>query len=611
VGKYAMDLGLKCILLTVVQLAIILYLLSGVYAAFIANIYIIWAFISLSLIIASIFLESPIAALVETFSAILSLLIIKKLLNVCLTFIHEYKLAVIMINIDNVIGNPITYAIVFSAFIASYYSWSLILKRGDVVVDRLKSIGMSLRNIQKNLLAKSSVVMLIAFLITLIKPMKIYEEVMYILGVAFSLLLLVLKGHRASKNLCAVASWIILPYAMFKGVALESTVEEEEVIEGVKIGKIVSRLVYGKPANVWLKEKLHLPKSPSWYWKVESGTYTYNPYSQINYHILIAGSSGTGKSSLAKKLIKELYYQWAIPCLVIDPHNEYVRVIEELDGIVVDASKISINPLELDECSPRERIVQVADTIQRVFRLGNLQRAVLEDLLEEAYAEKGIINDDPETWKLKPPTFLTLLKVIEKRIEYARSSGERSRYEGLKPYIRLLSTSIFRETTISFSDILSKPSVVAMANLPGDHVKAILSETLLRKIAHYMYVSGESMGLSHYIVIDEAHRICRRSTEPSLVARLMMESRKYGIGFIIITQQPLDIDEGIIANSALKISFKLSEPENLDYMAKTLAGYISENRLEIFKEALYYMPRFYAVVRDSRLAEPTIVKIEV
>jgi len=142
-------------------------------------------------------------------------------------------------------------------------------------------------------------------------------------------------------------------------------------------------------------------------------------------------------------------------------------------------------------------------------------------------------------------------------------------------------------------------------------VKAILSETLLRKIAHYMYVSGESMGLSHYIVIDEAHRICKRSTEPSLVARLMMESRKYGIGFIIITQQPLDIDEGIIANSALKISFKLSEPENLDYMAKTLAGYISENRLEIFKEALYYMPRFYAIVRDSRLAEPAIVKIEI
>ena len=606
-----MDLGLKCTLIAVAQLIIILYLASNIQAFIIANIYVIWAFISLSLIVASIILESPIAALTETISAILSLLIVKKVLSICLMFTPEYKLAMLMMNIDNIVGNPVTYAITFSAFIASYYSWSLILKRGDIVIDRIKDLKVSIKGFQKILLAKSFIIIAIASLITLVKPMGFYEEIVYILGVIFSLSLLVLKGNKISRNLYAIASWISLPYAMFKGVAAESIVEEEKAIEGVKIGRVVSRLVYGKPANVWLKEKLHIPKSPSWYWRVESGTYTYNPYSQINYHILIAGSSGTGKSSLAKKLIKELYYQWAIPCLVIDPHNEYVKVIEELDGIVVDASKISINPLELDECSPRERIVQVADTIQRVFRLGNLQRAVLEDLLEEAYAEKGIVNDDPETWKFKPPTFLTLLRVIEKRIEYARSSGERSRYEGLKPYIRLLSTSIFRETTISFSDILSKPSVIAMANLPGDHVKAILSETLLRKIAHYMYVSGESMGLSHYIVIDEAHRICRRSTEPSLVARLMMESRKYGIGFIIITQQPLDIDEGIIANSALKISFKLSEPENLDYMAKTLAGYISENRLEIFKEALYYMPRFYAIVRDSRLAEPAIVKIEI
>lgn len=149
-----------------------------------------------------------------------------------------------------------------------------------------------------------------------------------------------------------------------------------------------------------------------------------------------------------------------------------------------------------------------------------------------------------------------------------------------------------------------------MANIPGDYVKAILTETLLRRIAHYMYLARKRKTL-HYIVIDEAHRICRRGREPSLVARLMMESRKYGIGFIIITQQPLDIDEAIVANSALKISFKLTEPKNLDYMAKTLAGYVLENRLEALRKALYYVPRFYAVVKDSRLSEPTIVKVKI
>ncbi|RLG76001.1 MAG: hypothetical protein DRO23_02400 [Thermoprotei archaeon] len=605
-----MDLGSKCILIMLIQLGIILYVVSSVQIAFIANIYVIWSTLAITLIIASIILESPTAALLETLSTVLALIVIRKILNISLIWFPEYRLAILLLGLDSIVKNPVTYAVLFSASIISYYSWSLIFKRGDTLIDRLKSLNVTLKSIRYSALVRVLALTGFAILIAYVKPLSLIDEAVYVSGVILSSVLLLFKEHKLLKNLSAIASWLILPYVLLKDIAVRSVVEEEGKLEGVSIGRIVSKLVYGKPANVWLKEKIHIPRSPAWYWKVETGNFTYNPYAQINYHILIAGSSGTGKSSLAKKLIKELYYQWAIPSLTIDPHNEYVKVIEELDGIVVDASKISINPLELDESSPRERIVQVADTIQRVFRLGNLQRAVLEDLLEEAYAEKGILNDDPETWKLKPPTFLTLLKVIEKRIEYARSSGERSRYEGLKPYIRLLSTSIFRETTIKFSDILSKPSVIAMANLPGDHVKAILSETLLRKIAHYMYVSGESTGLSHYIVIDEAHRICRRSTEPSLVARLMMESRKYGIGFIIITQQPLDIDEAIIANSALKISFKLSEPENLDYMAKTLAGYISENRLEIFKEALYYMPKFYAIIRDSRLAEPAIVKIE-
>ena len=180
-----MDLGLKCTLIAVAQLIIILYLASNIQAFIIANIYVIWAFISLSLIVASIILESPIAALTETFSAILSLLTVKKVLSICLMFTPEYKLAMLMMNIDNVVGNPVTYAITFSAFIASYYSWSLILKRGDIVIDRIKDLKVSIKGFQKILLAKSFIIIAIASLITLVKPMGFYEEIMYILGVIF------------------------------------------------------------------------------------------------------------------------------------------------------------------------------------------------------------------------------------------------------------------------------------------------------------------------------------------------------------------------------------------------------------------------------------------
>ena len=124
------------------------------------------------------------------------------------------------------------------------------------------------------------------------------------------------------------------------------------------------------------------------------------------------------------------------------------------------------------------------------------------------------------------------------------------------------------------------------------------------------YLTGKKNTLNNYVVIDEAHRLYRRSVEPSLVAKLMMESRKFGIGFIIITQQPLDIDESIIANAATKISFKITEPENLDYIAKAFAGFVTDNRYDMVRKAIYYLPNYYAVIKDSTLSDPVIVKVD-
>lgn len=605
-----MNLGLKGFIATLVMVVAILSFLQ--YDGLYMNIYLLYIILALSMFILTFILESPTSAFLVCSSSILALIVIKKILYLATIAFHNFKILLLMQGIDLILKNIITYAVLFSAFIASYYPWSFLIKKGDFVLDSIRNMKKPRISIQfSKSLIKIVISLLISIFLILFKPISIIEESIYILGVILALTFLILKKITLKMSLASILSWLTLPYFVLSKLVISIPLEESVSTEGVILGKVVAKLTYGKPTNLWLKDKMRVLKPPSWYWKSETGSYIFNPYSQMNYHILIAGGSGTGKSSLAKKLVMELYYHWGIPSLIFDPHNEYVETIKKLDGIIINASKISINPLELDESSPRERIVQVADTLQRVFRLGNLQRAVLEDLLEETYAEKGILNDDIESWKLKPPTFLTLLRVIEKRINYAKSSGEKARYESLKPYVRILATSIFKETTIGFSEILKKPSVIAMANLPGDQIKAILSETILRKIAHHMYVTGEYQGLAQYIVIDEAHRVCRRGVEPSLVARLMMESRKYGIGFIIITQQPLDIDEGIIANSALKVSFKIAEPGNLEYTAKTLAGFMAENRLEALRQALYYMPKYYAIVRDSRLEEPVIIKAKV
>ncbi len=557
------------------------------------------------LILTTLF-ESPTLGLLLSFIVIFSVNVFKRYVLLLASIFGYPILYYLVFTVDSVMKNISTYVIILATYVTLYYSWTFIAKKGDYLIEKIR--GKEIRKPQIN--AKYvAPILFISLVIMLIRPLTLFDELMYFVGILSAILVVGTSSY--SSLIMPILSWAAIPFLY--------TFHKENVIaeprktlskEGIVLGRIAASLTYGKPVNMWLKDKV-TTKSPSWYWRKVNGTYMFNPYYQVNYHVLITGTSGTGKSSLARKLVKELYYKWNIPSLIIDPHNEYVDLIKSLGGIVVDASEISVNPLELDGASPRERAVQVADTLQRVFRLGNLQRALLEDLIEEAYAEKGILLDDEETWNTTPPTFQTLLKVVEKKLEYASSGAEKSRYESLKPYLKMLASTIFRNTTVEFSKILSKPSVIAMAKLPGDHIKSILSETILRKIAHKMYLLGKRNTLNNYVVIDEAHRLYRRSVEPSLVAKLMMESRKFGIGFIVITQQPLDIDESIIANAATRVSFKITEPENLDYIAKAFAGFVTDNRYDIVRKAIYYLPNYYAIIKDSTLSDPVIVKVDI
>lgn len=587
------------------------------------------SFIALSLLlfyIGAILLNSPLLSYLITLCVWLSLYTILNML-----YMVYYDVSVILYQtiILKLLTTPLYIVLLLLSIPLSYYLKYFITRdRGDILLVYVR--GVSVRSIIESIKGTprvNVVYLIIGLTISTIIAFKLgfytVDAIIYFIGVTIYLILTLLgvRGYSYLNTLLSFSSWIGLPIVLailfysVKPIRVVKRVKGLSGSKGIVLGDIQAVLSYGTPSNLWNGIPISHPKTlyDVWYWRTSVGKYLLNLRSQTNPHILIVGSSGTGKSSLAKYLVRELLDSYGIPCLIIDSHNEYVDLIRSIRGEVVYADEISVNPLDLDGVSPRERIVQVADTLQRIFRLGSLQRVTLEEVLEEAYSRYGIESDLPETWSNKVPTFTTLLQVIEDRIENSRNSSERSRYESLKPYIRLLASSVFLETTIPFKRILKKPCTIALARVPGDQVKAIITEALLRKIAHHMYLKGFTkldLGIERYIVIDEAHRIVKRGTSsPSLIGRLIMESRKYGIGFIIITQQPLDLDEAIIANTAVKISFNISEPKNLDYIAKCISGYTQSNRVDVIKQAIHYLPRGFSVVKDC-IGEPCIVKIK-
>ncbi len=411
---------------------------------------------------------------------------------------------------------------------------------------------------------------------------------LYVSGVAVSMALALLLYELASPaaalllGIVSGFSWLAVPILLAARSAFDYPPREEGALKlGVSLAKAVRRL--------------RLRRTPRWSWlPLYPRPLGLDPAKLNNMHVLVVGMSGSGKSTLAKNMVKAAARQ-GINVLVIDFHGEYGDVVRSIGGQVLDASQASINILELDGASPRERASEVADLIQTALGLGNLQRVMLEQAIEEAYMEKGIVHEKPSTWGREPPTLLSVATLVRRWASQATSRSEQARLNSLAMYLDLLAKTFHSQTSISMESLLSNPTSVMLNTLPGDHVRVIYAETLLRKIAANMYRSAPPRPL--LIVVEEAHRLSRRSrTRRSLLARLLAESRKYNIGFVAISQQPLDLEEAVVANCAVRAVFTLQEPRNLDYAVRLLGGAADPGMAALLRETIRTLHRGNAVV---------------
>ncbi len=392
-------------------------------------------------------------------------------------------------------------------------------------------------------------------------------------------------------------SWITTP--LYPVLTTLVGYREKVAGKGVFIGLSKAILEYNIPVNMYREINqeplIGSSKGKTWYWRKHVEPVTIDPYSNPNPHISIFGASGTGKSSLAKTIIYQLYRNHGVNFLIIDHHNEYLDLVEYLGGEVniLDAEKAAINPLDLEGRSPRQRAIELADIIQSIFSLGYIQRNTVEEIIIETYRRKGILEDNESTWSIPAPTFYDVLRTLDDLIETSPSDQYRALLKRIRPYIRMLLSNVFLETRISLTELLSKPTIILLATLPSDQARALYLDTLLYKIINAMYQMGYRRTA---IVVDEAHHLFRRTRSKALISRLLMESRKYGLCLIVIVQQPLDVNESVILNTYIRTVFNIREHRNLDYIARSITGYTLQSTINAIKLAVANLPKHYSIL---------------
>lgn len=295
------------------------------------------------------------------------------------------------------------------------------------------------------------------------------------------------------------------------------------------------------------------------------------PKEENSWNFIIVGSAGTGKTQTVSAIIKA-FDNNNIPYLVFDFREDYCLKKESQFGQVLDLASISINPLEIEgENSPKDQKYQISDIIDLIYKIGPKQIGFIRESIKKSYENKGIYENNPESWNNFPPTFNDIHNYLNLMSEEGTSS-EKNAIQGIFSRLDpIFDYNVFSpETTIKFEDILKSNTIINLSKLPNDNIKSIVCEFFLRKLRYYLYEKGSSREPILYVIIDEAHRL--KYDKKSSIGQLLKEARKYGVGVVLSTQDPVDFTDLVYNNVGGILTLQITDPKYAKNIAQHLGG---------------------------------------
>ncbi len=283
-----------------------------------------------------------------------------------------------------------------------------------------------------------------------------------------------------------------------------------------------------------------------------------------NANLIILGTSGSGKSTAAKLMIRS-HLRNGSKLVMIDPEGELEEMTKKYDGDFIDLGKGGeygmINPLEVVVDADEEEMAQglgytvLTRTIQTVKAfLKYYDPSITEDVvnmfsevLQETYKRFGIdFNSDFTRFKSNDfPTFSDVYTTIKgKLMSMTEKTQERSVMEILelkvRPIINELRYYFDGHTTISPTTNFIVFNIRELMNADTN-----IRNALFFNILKYAWSLTLDKSVDTILTVDEAHVLLgsNNSLGAEFLAQIQRRARKYNTGTIIITQQPSDFTD--------------------------------------------------------------------
>jgi len=306
------------------------------------------------------------------------------------------------------------------------------------------------------------------------------------------------------------------------------------------------------------------------------------PLKTINRHGLIAGATGTGKTKTIQVLSEQLS-AFGIPVLMMDIKGDFSGIAKEgteLPFITERHAKINIPystsafPVELMSLSEQNGVRLRATVSEfgpvlfsRILGLNDVQAGVvavifkycddnkmplldLKDIKKviNYITEEGKDEIEEHYGKISTSTTGTILRKI---IELEQQGGDLFFGEmsfDINDLMRIDENGKGYVNIIRLTDIQDKPKLFSTFML-----------SLLAEIYQQMPEQGDSGQPELVIFIDEAHLIFNEASKALLeqIESIVKLIRSKGIGIFFVTQNPMDVPSGVLAQLGLKVQHAL------------------------------------------------------
>lgn len=377
--------------------------------------------------------------------------------------------------------------------------------------------------------------------------------------------------------------------------------------------RLIEQPVRAGPSDVQVKTHIVIRNIPG---KIE---FRYAPTVEgrvFNPHMVIAGLSGSGKTTTTYSLVTQLMENY--PMVLFDVKGDFTAAlysdgfVDSGKAVIYMVSHAGIDPFKpvVEGESEPQMVEDLMDSISVLEEVGSKQAHFIRAAYGELRAGEKRLTYESLLEKMGEYE----KEIMQGRLKYGPQTKDA--IEGIYDKLYDLG-AVFKSSGASLAELYSplldgKPRVVVLniADI-SEKARAIVLEFMLRKLAKIMSKRGPLAFTSEkpvVTVIDEAYLVTkpimvrggRDSGSRSKLEDIARTGRSYGLALIIVTQRLSDIADGIRQSCYRWVVFNTSSPEDLWILSQTSPESIKEVISDLEKGEAYI--RFVVPARQRTLS---------